>query len=172
MGFLDGLGRFITGKPVFQTDESSAMQQSQAPRPDEQPASPQTDSFGSPIDQSGHVIIPEIEVEDVRTHRHGDEMEVTAWITNCSEQQVRIDYCMMIGQKRLLNYELTSHQAHELVLYEGHVPKNNAYTRAELVFRLLNGHQFDHVYYVKYHLEGDGVYLVDELHTDGPVRNM
>ena len=166
MGFLDGFGRFIAGKPVFQDGESvNSEPVAKEPRH-------QTDSFGTLLDEHGYKIIPEIEVDDVRTRRNGDEMEVTAWVSNKSEQQVRIDYCLMVGQKRVLNYELTPHQAHELVLYDGHIPNNNAYHRAELIFRLSNGDQFDCVYYVTYHEDRDGKFLVNELHNDGPVRDI
>ena len=168
MGFLDGLGRFISGKPVFEA-------QPQAERNNEFMGD--VDAADAPrtglVDEHGNKVVPQLEIGQVRSHRNGETMMVTAWVTNRSNQRLRIDEIRMIKQRQQPSRELDPAQAHEITLYQGGIPKDEAEHYMDVVYRItVNGDLFQRRYLIEYYRENDGALLVDELHDDGPVRDI
>jgi hypothetical protein len=165
MGFLDGLGRMIAGKPVFE-DGSQPKEQSNA-------GEPQAPVSSGLRDEKGYKIIPDIEVKNVRSRRDGDKLTVTAWVTNKSDQRIRIDYIYLLGEKKQINQELNSNQARELMLYQGSTPHDENERDAQIVYRLQeNMDLFQNDYDVEFNRESDGAYTVEELHEDGSTRDI
>ena len=72
MGFFDGIGRLLQGKPVFQDTGA---------QPD-RPTGEDTRPLKTPVDDRGYKIIPELRVEHCRTSFNGNATQVTAWVTN------------------------------------------------------------------------------------------
>ena len=170
MGFFDGLGRFISGKPVFE-----ATQPYDTPNRDSQnnmDMSSDTSRTGL-VDEHGNKVVPQIEVAHVQSHRHGGDMTVTAWITNRSDQRIRVDETRLIKQRQQPHRELDPAQAHEFTLYQGPLPKDEAEHYLNIVYRIsANDDLFERRYLVEYYRESDGGILVDELHEDGVVRDI
>lgn len=161
MGFFDGLGRFLNGQPVFQNDKELHEEIKPA------------DSNKTPLDSHGRKIIPKLELSHMHTHRNGQDMTTTVWITNASEQKVRIDYSYVLGQKQQFNRELGPEAGHEFVIYRGRVAKNEHDHRARIVYRLMaNGDLFEEEYFVEFNRESDGAYLLEEFHEEGPTRDI
>ena len=166
MGFLDGVGRFLSGKPVFQEEVSQATQ----PAAD---GNASTASRNGLIDEHGNKVIPKIELTNVRSHRKGDTVMVTAWITNRSDQTVKIHDCHLLKQRQQYQRELGPAGAHEFTLYQGSLPRDEAEHYAEITYSITaNGDEFQRRYLIEYYRENDGGILVDELHDDGPVRDI
>lgn len=169
MGFLGDLGKAIMGKPIGQADQT----QTAAP---EQPIEQPTQTLGQQQgvqDERGLKIIPEIEVKNLRSHRNGDKLRVTAWIANKSDQEIRIDETRLLGQGRQPGQFLSPRGSHELVLYDGRIPDNESQTKAQIVYRLkVNNDVFMENYRVNYSIEQDGKHTVDELVDEGPVRDI
>lgn len=162
MGFWQGLGRLIAGKPVFQDGSTT-------PTTAAAPATPTTPPL---VDAHGYKIIPNIDLTHISSHLNGDTLTVTAWTTNASNQPIRIDTVEMLGGTQIIRRELAPSQAHELTLYQGPAPHDDHDTRALLRFcQLVDDDDFELVYYIKLHLESDGIYIVDELAPDGPPRD-
>ncbi len=170
MGFLGGLGRFLSGKPVFEAEPPSVQKNDFLGPMAEQ----STDSSRTGlVDEHGNKVVPQIEVAHVQSHRHGNDMTVTAWITNRSDQRIRIDETRMIKQRQQPHRELDPAQAHEFTLYQGPLPKDEAEHYLDIVYRIsANGDLFERRYLIEYFRENDGGILVDELHEDGIIRDI
>lgn len=162
MGFFGGLGKIIAGKPVFEDPGAPAALPTAANKPEH--------VF---VDEHGNKIIPEIEIAHVHNHRDGEHLTVTVWANNRSNERVRIDSSYVLNQKQQFNRELTPGQARELVLYNGPTPHDDHNHRAELIFRLMaDDDLFKIVYHVTFTRESDGGFLINELHHDGPTRDI
>ncbi|HMI09044.1 MAG TPA: hypothetical protein VK497_01430 [Candidatus Saccharimonadales bacterium] len=165
MGFLDGLGRFMEGKDPFEG----------APQPDA-PQIPTSDARSEEpplVDEHGNKIVPRITLDNVKAHRDGGTMTVMAWVTNHSERPVRIDYFSVLGQKQTYQYDIAPSRPSQLTIYKGAVASNEHDSHAEFAFRIKrNDDGFKNVYHVEFNRESDGKFTIEELHADGPVRDI
>lgn len=161
MGFLDGLGRLITGTPAFQAKDGTSQT--------EQPA-PASHRF---IDERGYKIIPKVTLTHTKSNTNGKTMIVTVWATNQSTERIRLDYFVLLGQKRTILEELAPGRGREVKLYDGQSAEDEHTSKAELVFRLLaNGDVFSDTYFVEFDRTSDGVFLVEDFHPDNPTRDI
>lgn len=153
------------GKPLGPQPENQSSQ----PTPTN---TPQTSN--GIVDERGRKIIPDIEVKKVRSDRRGDKMTVRGWVVNNSPDQIiRIDTTRLLKQKNQHYQEIGPNNSEELVLYDGDTPFNDNEKYAEIEYRLKqNNDVFMERYLVEYDLQSDGARLVEELHDDGPVRDI
>lgn len=170
MGFLNGLGRLIAGKPVFETP---APQGEVSDRLEPDVKQPPADPGKTPTDAHGNKIIPKLKVSNLRTRRDGNQMTTTVWITNTSNELVRIDSTSVANQKQVSGRELGPGQGYEFLVYRGPVQTSEQYSQAHIVYRLVRSDDlFQEEYFVEYNLESDGAYTLEELHEDGPTRDI
>lgn len=168
MGFLDGLGRFMSGKPVFQ-DEGSAQEQP----PAGEALKSSSDVIQPLVNEQGYKIIPKLEVSHLHTERDGTQMTSTLWITNASNETIRIDSVWVANQKQVFNRELQPHEGHEFIIYKGPVQANEAYHQARIIYRqMVNDDVFQEEYFVEYNRDPDGMYTLEEFHETGPTRDI
>ena len=163
MGFLSELGKAFMGKPLGPAGETS------------QSVSASTPAQGNGVtDVSGRKIIPDVSVRNLRSQRSGDKMLVKAWVFNQSlDQIIRIDMTHVMGQKRTQNQEINPGSSRELTIYDGPVAKHDKDDDAHITYRLkVNGDVFMENYHVEFNRESDGTFTVEELHDDGPVRDI
>ena len=161
MGFFSNLGKAIVGQPLgsgVPTDSNT----------------PTVQAGNGIVDASGRKIIPDIDVKNLRSHLNGDKMLVKAWIANkSSDQIIRVDTTYLMKQKRTQNQEINPNDSREITLYDGPVARNENEHTAQITYRLkTNGDVFMENYRVEYNLESPGVWSVEELHDDGPTRDM
>lgn len=158
------MGKLFMGQPLNQNT-------SQSPAGGPIPESGEGNGI---VDASGRKIIPSIHIEHLHTHREHDRIIVKAWLFNKSPDQiVRVDTTYLLRQKRTQNQELAPGGSHEIVLYDGPIPRDESQHGAQITYRLRqNGDVFMVNYRVEYSLEPDGARLVEELHDDGPVRDI
>jgi hypothetical protein len=170
MGFLNGLGRFLQGKPVFEAEQEPQSEVNAPASVSPQDAQPKQSPF---VDAHGYKVIPEVTLDHLKATRAGDTMTVTVWATNRSDRPVRVDNFALLGQKQVFQHELRSNKGETLVIYKGPVAPNEHDSHAQLVFRLAeNGDVFENVYHVEFNRESDGKFVIEELHEDGPVRDI
>ncbi len=127
------------------------------------------------LNERGLKIIPDISFRNIRSQRQGsDRLIVKAWIANNSPDQViRIDTSHLLKQKRTHNQLVNPRDAREITLYDGKIPDNENERNAQIAYRLqVNGDVFMENYRIEYSLESDGKRIVEELHDDGPVRDI
>lgn len=164
MGFLGDLGKALVGQPVG--GDASTQNPQQSP--------PVQQNGNGIVDATGRKIIPDIDVRNLKSYRQGDKLLVKAWIFNTSPDQViRVDTTYLLKQKRTQNQEINSGSSRELTLYDGPMPRNENDHNAQIAYRLKqNQDVFMENYRVEYNRESDGVVTVEELHDDGPVRDI
>lgn len=76
-------------------------------------------------------------------------------------------------QKRTQNQEINPGSSRELTLYDGPIALNENERNAQIVYRLkVNNDVFMENYDVEYNLESDGKFVVEELHDEGPIRDI
>lgn len=167
MGFLDGLGRFLRNEPVFPSEEPPQQGVPSTPLEDTGPKQ-------SPlVDSRGYKVIPEITLDRIKARRTGDTVMVTAWAQNRSDRPVRIDYFKVQGQKQVFQRELGPGDGHEVKIYDGPVALNEHDSHGALKFRIKeNQDEFENEYRVEFNREADGKFVIEELHEDGPVRDV
>jgi len=98
---------------------------------------------------------------------------VKAYIANNSDHLVRIDTSYLLKQKRTHNQQINPRDSREITLYDGKIPNNENERNAQIAYRLqVNGDVFMESYRIDYGLESDGKRVIEELHDDGPVRDI
>jgi hypothetical protein len=162
MGFLGELGKAFMGKPLGPQPENQSAQST----------TPQTSN--GIVDASGRKIIPNIHVKNIKSYRQGsDKLLVKGWVFNESADQIiRVDNSYLLKQKRTQNQEIGPGSSRELTLYDGPALHDDEH-HAQITYRLrANGDVFMENYHIEYSRESDGTFLVEELHDDGPVRDI
>ncbi len=125
-------------------------------------------------DEHGRKIVPDIDVKNLKSYRRGEKLLVKARVYNNSPDQViRVDTSRLLKQKRQHNRLINPGDSHELTLYDGSTPHDENEHEAQVIYRLqANGDVFMEDYRVEYSIERDGARLVEELHDNGPVRDI
>ncbi len=168
MGFLEGLSRFLSGKPVFEAGSDSS-----GPNKVSAQASSPADPTKTPVDAAGYKIIPKIELSHAQTHRNGQEMTTTVWVNNASDQKIRVEHSYVLGQKQQFNRDLEPGVGHEITVYRGPVATDEHKDKAQIVYKLITSDDlFQDDYFVEFARESDGVYLPEEFHEEGPTRDV
>jgi len=169
MGILDGLGKIIKGKPVFEVPAQSKT----ATDGSTNTVGRSADSSQRFVDKRGYKIIPEIELRNTKSRIDDQFMTTTAWVTNISAEDIRLDHVIVLEKKRSILRELKPGQGYEIKLYEGPAAINEYNSRAELVFRRIeNDDVFSITYFVEFNREADGQFTVEDLHKEGPTRDI
>ncbi len=190
MSFWKAMGRMIAGQPVYQqTDkpvesarDEDAKNWQEGILPDDsdhvQPGDDVTQDV-KPQDtapfttQNGQKIIPEIRVGRCETHLSGDNIELWIVIKNTSEVEIMLDKIVMLGRTTELDRFMKPSEDREFMVYRGPKLKNGSYTKAQIMYKLVaTGDYFCADQEVRYHVESDGDYVVDELHLIHPIRDI
>ena len=176
MVIVRGITRFLAGEPVFQeSDEQPGRlsprdawpHQPQPPAQQPQAGTPPQDPTKTSVDERGYKIIPEIGAGNLVTRRFGERMVTTVWVTNESDEILRVDTTNVCGQNRVHNRQMAARQRFELLVYDGDVKKSASNDDAHIDYRLMrSGDVFRVEYDVKYSREADGAFLPQELHGD------
>jgi hypothetical protein len=159
MGFLDGLGRIMQGKPVFEFQNQASNKS-------------QNSNQLSEASQNGPKTIPVVRVERVELHTDGSHMRVIAAIQNDSAGMVMLDKIRLLGTHKELDRELRPGESREFTVFDGQRPNNRNYDDAELYFRDTNGDYFLAKHVVIFRQESDNTYSVYDIRFTGPVKDV
>lgn len=166
MSFLGDLAKVLTGRPLGAKQPKQVMLPGQIP-----PVPPVPTQGNGLLDDHGLRIIPKIEIEQLRPHRSGDRLSVTAYVKNLSDQQLRIESITILKQTNTFRQILAPQESHQLKLYDGPAPHNEDEHQARITYRLqLSQDAFQAVYRIGYHYDSDGTREISQLYPDGPVR--
>ncbi|MBC7764147.1 hypothetical protein H7Y29_00355 [Microbacteriaceae bacterium] len=159
MGFMQNLGKLVNGEPMF-TAEPSA------------PATQPETTVGTTQSNNAKVI-PTIQLSNFKTSRNGSEMITEFWLQNTSNEQIRIESIMILGQKRDLHHYLEPNQEHQFIVYKGPAPKDTHNDDAEIYFRCERTNDyFKNKYMVEFDHQSDSTYNIDEFHQEGPTHDI
>jgi hypothetical protein len=160
MGFMQNLGKLITGEPMFTNP--------QQPAPAAQPETADANEKGST-----EKVIPTIQLSNFKTSRNGNEMITELWVQNTSAEKIRIESIMILGQKRDLHQYLEPNGEHQFIVYKGPPPADTHNDNAEIYFRCERTNDyFKNKYFVKFAYQSDSTYNIDELHKEGETHDI
>ncbi|MNH50385.1 hypothetical protein D3C87_1355000 [compost metagenome] len=177
MGFFDSLGRMFKGEPIF-VDESKKDGQNDDNDDPWRQDDPAEESQEAPmksllVDEKGRKIIPEIRLEHCKSHVNGSIMTVTAWATNTGDVEVELDKIEILGMRYEIDRFLNPGKSHEITIYKGPAPTNDAHHEAILHYRIVkNGDYFAAEFMVEYNRESSGIFIVEELHPESVIRDV
>ncbi len=184
MGFWNGLGKLISGKPVFDTsspEDAKNAWDDDAPTVDyaeERDAKRQEHAGNTAVslyDANGNKQIPEAGVSRVKYILSGNAVEVWATIQNHSQSRdLFLDKMTLCGQKWELDYPLGPGAERAFVVYKGSILKNDGYKKAELYYKDAGtGDYFRADHMVEYEYESqDGAYHVNSLELIRPINDI
>ncbi len=166
MGFLDVLGRMLQGKPAFDVTSSETKNS----------ANQEPDNFKVDtklVDKQGRKVIPEIEIENVVSHRQGSSLTVTAWIKNHSSVEIELDKINILSKKSEIDRRLRPGEAYQVTLYRGNVLKHEHDHKASLQYKIIeNGDYFLANYSVEFKYESDGTYTIKRIEDNNGVKDI
>lgn len=155
MGFVQGLGRFFSGKPVFDVSDSISSNASNAPT------------------SSGEKYIPEVIIEEVDCELEGSEMRISLTIKNESTVEVFLDKLRLVNTTKELDTTLRAGEEKQYYsVFFGPRPNHASYSECQLEYRDTTGDYFRTVHYVEYAFEPDKTYSVRKITYQPPVRDI
>lgn len=155
MGFADGVGRFFSGKPVFDASDSS------------------NNSNQSSTNHSDDKYLPQVVVIATRYALDGDNMTCSVTIKNQSNVEVMLDKIRLINTVKELNASLKAGEEKEfLEAFKGPRPNHDNYSECQLEYRDTTGDYFKTIHYVEYNDEPDGTYSLRRMKFSPPVRDI
>lgn len=160
MGFFGGLGRFLQGKPIFQTPESS------------EPLQPSENTENTQMTANGPKVVPTVFIERSDCHNNGQNMRIEAHIKNNSTQEVEVVRVNLMGTHRDINTRLKPGESRELFVYDGARPKGYNYKDAYLQFKDESGDYFESHHAVEFRPNSDGTYYISAFNFVGPVKDI
>lgn len=166
MGFLNGLGRMLQGKPVFE-DPNQVTQAH-----DSQAISSQAGDR-TPTDSHGNKIIPEIRIAHCRSRINGSSMTTTAWLTNTSSVEIELDKIIVAGVRTELDRRLTAGSGHEVIVYRGPIMMNDHNQRADLQYKTVpGGDYFLARFDIEYDRQPSGTYMLEDFQPQSTIRDI
>lgn len=158
MGIMNGLGRFLTGKPAFEGPNSASdgknIQSSEKPA-------------------NGVKSIPLAIISSVECDLSGDDMTCSVTIHNQSGVEIFLDKIRLINTTKELDASLRAGQEKEYyAVFRGDRPKHANYKVCELEYRNTSGDYFKSVHTVEYNYEPDGTYSLRRMRFVPPVRDI
>lgn len=155
MGFADGLGRFLSGKPAFDAPDSS------------------DNGDQSSTNVGGDKYLPQVVVTATRYALDGDNMTCSVTIKNQSNVEVMLDKIRLINTVKELDASLKAEEEKEfLEAFKGPRPKHDSYSDCQLEYRDTTGDYFKTMHYVEYTNEPDGTYSLRRMRFLPPVRDV
>lgn len=158
MGLLDFLGKIAKGEPVFRV----------------QPDVSSDDASPTKISPTGKVI-PVVIVQRVESQLDSSGRNIDCWVQFHNEGIVPVflDKISLFGTTRELDRIIQAGEMYECEVYRGLAPANDNYKTAELYYRdNTTGDYFAARYMLHYDLEANGIYRLDEMRIERPVRDI
>jgi hypothetical protein len=168
MGFLDGLGKFLSGKPVFDEhpDDTPRDDTAQLKHELHQDESSEKSPF---IDQHGNKITPQVTFRHLKSHVDGSNVTTWAWVANMSQFEIELVRTEVLGHRQDINRVLRANEQHEVKIYHGPIITSDHDRHARLYVKIhKNDDLFLEEYMIEYHRESNGTYLLEEFHRVNP----
>ena len=130
------------------------------------------------VTEHGSKIIPNVEIERVEPHLSSDmkHLEVWAHIKNHSTFEVEVRKVNFLRQHTEPGRFLKPSEEHEVRIYAGDTPRNDAEHKAELQFKIVGNDDYfqaDHRIDYRYEKDEHGeFYVPEELHLILPIRDI
>lgn len=162
MSLWQGLGRIISGKPVFTTESSNGTQSVQNEEQTSQAL----------VDAQGRKILPKVSITHVKPQVSGSTLEVWATIQNDSDSVIFLDKMHFLMQKVELDREIKPGEAHQQRIYRGPVLTDKPSDDADIQYRIQsNGDYFQARFMVEFYYQNQQ-YMPEDFHLEHPIRDV
>lgn len=157
MGFIDGMGRLLAGKPVFVNPGSQNNMQQPMP----------AKATG------GGKTIPVVIVSSVESHLGHDDMNCSVHVFNQSDGEVFIDKIHLLSTTKELDCNLRAGEEREFCdVFRGKRPDHTNYKSCELQYRNATGDYFKSEHNLEYKHEPDGTYSLSRVRFVPPIHDI
>lgn len=164
MGFLQGFGRLLAGKLVYEAESRDEAAK---------PVSTQPAKRSHFMDDSGKKIIPEIVFKNFKSHSNGSRLTTQAWATNTSPFEIEIDSIRLLNVHSDTRLRLGPGEGYDIKIYEGPVISNDSNKKAHVQFKIHeNDDLFLAEYLIEYNRQRDGTFLFEEFHRTYAPRDI
>lgn len=120
-------------------------------------------------------IVPELEVTRLEPHLDSAETHLELWahLRNHSEAEIEVRHVELLKQRIDERRFLKPEEEHEVRVYAGSIPKDNAEKYALIRYRVVETDDyFEAKYLIKYHIESDDHFVPEALELIRPVRDI
>lgn len=152
MGFMDGLGRMIQGKPVFVDGQ-------------------QQQSVNEPQQASGEKIIPKVFVIRADCNVSNGHMELRVHIKNESQVEVHADNIRIFETVVQLDRNIHPNETADFTVYNGPAMQDDDKNKCELKYRTTDGDYFAMQHVVEYGFNNN-TYVVHNIRPVGPINDI
>jgi hypothetical protein len=156
MGFMNGLGRLLQGKPAFVADEQKAQTAQIADSPTQAPA---------------EKVVPRVCIIRSDCRISDGHMELTAHIKNESSVDVYLDNIRIFDKVVEIDRIIKPAQTSDFIVYKGLVMQDENRNKCELKYRNNDGNFFVMHHLVEYNYQHD-TYVVGNIKPVGPVNDI
>ena len=165
MGFFSGLGKILSGKPVFdEAPQQLRDDTSQLKQEVQQQDAQHTTSF---TDTNGNKIIPEVTFRRFKSNHNGSKLTTWAWVKNTSPFEVEIVRVEAVGGHQEIRRRLKPNEEHEVKVYDGSAIVHDNNHQARLYYKIHeNDDLFMADYTIEFNRESDGTFTLEEFHPD------
>ncbi len=153
MGFMDGLGRMLQGKPVF-VDTNQQGQPSNEPQ-----------------QVNGEKIIPKVYIARTDCNVNNGRMELRVHVKNESPVEVHADNIRIFETVVQLDRNIHPSEIADFTVYNGPVMQDDNKNKCELKYRTTDGDYFATQHVVEYGFNNN-TYLVHNIRPVGPVNDI
>ena len=154
MGFAQGVGRFFSGKPVFDANDATNQKQ-------------------SPQSTSGAKYIPEVTIHEATCDIEGVNMRISVTIKNSSTVEVFVDKIRILNTTKELDATLRAGEEKQYYsVFFGPRPNHTSYKECQLEYRTTDGDYFRTLHYVEYAFEPDNTYSLRRITFQPPIRDI
>lgn len=166
MPFLDGLGRFLQGKPVFEDPNASPNSAAELDKPAANETKPG-------IDKADRNTFPVVKIENVSSECSNGHLRVHGDVKNEWDAEVELTVMRLFNGSRNLSVYLKANEEREVLLYDGPAP-TQPYYDAQLEYKTHNeGDYFQATFEAKLDYDADSkTYSTDELRLRLPIRDI
>jgi hypothetical protein len=165
MGFMEGLQRFLQGKPVFEVPKNPMPQQGVPQQADAHPIPGENIIKVLPL-----VYVERVDSSNDTTHH---ELECELHIRNHSAIATRLERLEILGQHFELNKTyLQPGQEWEYIVRIASRPTATNFHEAKLFYESEDGNDFCAVHTIEYMQLPDRSYVIVRLHFVPPVRDI
>lgn len=126
----------------------------------------------------GHKIVPEVIIDRLEPHLSSDFKQIELWADLCnnSDFEVEVTKVTVLKQTNDVCRYLKPHEKHEIRIYRGEVPQNDAEHKAQIQYKIVgNGDYFMSEHQLMYRYERNAeheMYIPEELRLLPPIRDM
>lgn len=187
--------RAVQGKPLFDPQQPQSTGQTaftpqlnnQNPytpynpnNPNQQSALPQAQPQSSEheveiepkVNKGDYRTFPIVRVKGTNTRVYNGQMEIRCRIINDSPFRVDVDKTEIFENSAVIKYPLSPRQDKEFLIYKGPCMHDGDEDEMSIEYKTENGDYFKSIHDVKFHINADRSFSVDEIELRPPIRDI